>query len=98
MGGVRSEKLGVRNVKLRVGASYRVKIISYRRDRACPCPQTAKVGSDSELHGREKRREKIEKRKEAGASHGLKFILNNVGRGLAPAVRLLIKYDNLRLK
>ena len=40
MGGVRSEELGVRNVKLRVGAS-----------------------------------------------HGLKFIFNNVGRGLAPAVK-----------
>ena len=33
MGGVRSEKLGVRNVKLRVGTSHGVKIISYRRDR-----------------------------------------------------------------
>ena len=68
------------------------------RDNPCGCPQSAKVGSDSEPHGREKRREKIEKRKEAGASHGLKFIFNNVGRGLAPAVRLLIKYDNLLLK
>ena len=59
--------------------------------------KTAKVGSESEPHGREKRREKIEKRKEAGASHGLKFIFNSVGRWLAAAIRLSLIYDNAGL-
>ena len=37
----------MKNEELRgAGAAHGLKFISYRRDRACPCSKSAKVGSD----------------------------------------------------